>query len=73
MTTRNCAYCRKALDESSADTVRFRPFCSSRCANIDLGRWLNGAYVIGDTGQLERGGDVAAGAGPQDPYTDDEG
>ena len=24
----------------------FRPFCSSRCAQIDLGRWLKGSYVI---------------------------
>jgi uncharacterized protein len=23
-----------------------RPFCSSRCADIDLGRWVTGAYVI---------------------------
>ena len=26
--------------------VRFRPFCSARCADIDLGRWLKGSYVI---------------------------
>lgn len=25
---------------------RYRPFCSKRCADIDLGRWLKGAYVI---------------------------
>lgn len=23
-----------------------RPFCSARCANIDLNRWLSGAYAI---------------------------
>ncbi len=22
------------------------PFCSARCKNIDLNRWLSGAYVI---------------------------
>lgn len=22
------------------------PFCSTRCKNIDLNRWLSGAYVI---------------------------
>jgi endogenous inhibitor of DNA gyrase (YacG/DUF329 family) len=22
------------------------PFCSSRCADVDLGRWLTGQYVI---------------------------
>mgnify|MGYP006275030149 CR=1 FL=1 len=24
----------------------FRPFCSKRCADLDLGRWLSGAYAI---------------------------
>ena len=24
----------------------YRPFCSKRCADVDLGRWLRGAYVI---------------------------
>ena len=24
----------------------FRPFCSKRCGDIDLGRWLNGDYRI---------------------------
>ena len=24
----------------------YRPFCSKRCADIDLGRWLRGSYVI---------------------------
>ena len=23
-----------------------RPFCSRRCADIDLGRWLGGRYVV---------------------------
>lgn len=25
---------------------RTRPFCSRRCADVDLGRWFNGAYRI---------------------------
>lgn len=24
----------------------FRPFCSRRCADVDLGRWLTGSYRI---------------------------
>lgn len=24
----------------------YRPFCSLRCADVDLGRWLNGSYAI---------------------------
>jgi len=26
--------------------VEFRPFCSKRCADVDLGRWLKGGYRI---------------------------
>jgi len=24
----------------------YRPFCSKRCADLDLGRWLTGAYKV---------------------------
>jgi endogenous inhibitor of DNA gyrase (YacG/DUF329 family) len=24
----------------------FHPFCSKRCTDVDLNRWLSGAYVI---------------------------
>jgi endogenous inhibitor of DNA gyrase (YacG/DUF329 family) len=24
----------------------FKPFCSKRCADVDLNRWLSGSYVI---------------------------
>lgn len=31
----------------SAPTQRaWRPFCSQKCADIDLGRWMTGAYAI---------------------------
>lgn len=26
--------------------AKFRPFCSSRCADLDLHRWLGGVYRI---------------------------
>jgi len=35
-----CPICGKPRDP------RHSPFCSRRCADIDLGRWLKGAYVI---------------------------
>lgn len=35
-----CPICQK---ESAA---RFRPFCSQRCADIDLGKWLTGQYAV---------------------------
>jgi endogenous inhibitor of DNA gyrase (YacG/DUF329 family) len=25
---------------------RFRPFCSGRCADVDLNRWLSGSYAV---------------------------
>ena len=45
---KRCPICGKpAVD-------KFRPFCSSRCADVDLHRWLTGAYVIpGDVGRDE--------------------
>ena len=27
-----------------------RPFCSKRCADVDLARWMSGVYVIPDGG-----------------------
>ena len=26
--------------------AKWRPFCSKRCADIDLGRWVTGAYAV---------------------------
>ena len=26
--------------------MKFKPFCSRRCADIDLSRWLDGRYAI---------------------------
>jgi endogenous inhibitor of DNA gyrase (YacG/DUF329 family) len=26
--------------------AEYKPFCSRRCADIDLGRWLKGGYAI---------------------------
>ncbi|AHB47186.1 hypothetical protein W911_00295 [Hyphomicrobium nitrativorans NL23] len=44
-----------------------RPFCSSRCADIDLGRWVSGAYVIsgGHADADEDGADSEAAAAGQ--------
>jgi uncharacterized protein len=38
--TRKCPICEKPAD------ARFKPFCSRRCADLDLGRWLKGSYAI---------------------------
>ena len=37
---RRCPTCGKP------PVVRYRPFCSKRCADLDLGRWLDGRYRI---------------------------
>lgn len=37
---RPCAICGKPAD------AKHRPFCSPRCATIDLGRWLKGNYSM---------------------------
>jgi len=37
---RPCPICGKPA------AAPFRPFCSRRCADIDLGRWLGEAYRI---------------------------
>jgi endogenous inhibitor of DNA gyrase (YacG/DUF329 family) len=38
--TESCPICRKPAAPST------RPFCSPRCADIDLGRWLTEQYAI---------------------------
>ncbi len=37
-----CPICAK---QSNA---QYRPFCSRRCADLDLGNWLNGSYAVPD-------------------------
>lgn len=47
-----CPICGKPRDPA------FRPFCSRRCSQVDLGKWLTGGYAI---------------PGAADPDTADEG
>jgi endogenous inhibitor of DNA gyrase (YacG/DUF329 family) len=35
-----CPICGKPADQ------QFRPFCSKRCADIDLNRWFSGVYAV---------------------------
>lgn len=37
---RRCPSCGKPM------VMRYRPFCSGRCRDLDLGRWLDGAYAV---------------------------
>src|SRR5262249_23748303 len=45
MTSRLCPICGRPLSEE-AEAARVWPFCFRRCADVDLGRWLKGAYAI---------------------------
>ena len=38
--TGGCPICGDARSD------RYRPFCSKRCADVDLGKWMNGAYAV---------------------------
>lgn len=56
-----------------------RPFCSRHCADVDLGRWVSGAYVIaggqadadedGDEGFAKEAGQLDRGTGGADDGT----
>ena len=35
-----CPICGKPAVE------QFRPFCSKRCGDVDLNRWLSGVYAV---------------------------
>jgi endogenous inhibitor of DNA gyrase (YacG/DUF329 family) len=43
--TPHCPICRRRLPEAG-EARRFRPFCSRRCADVDLHRWLTGSYRV---------------------------
>jgi endogenous inhibitor of DNA gyrase (YacG/DUF329 family) len=37
---KKCPICGKPAAEAS------KPFCSERCRDVDLNRWLSGSYVV---------------------------
>ncbi len=50
-------------------TAEFRPFCSARCKDVDLGNWLGGAYHITRPmmlGELEAVDEDAGAPAPSD-------
>lgn len=38
--SKNCPVCERP------SAARYAPFCSKRCSDVDLGRWLNEDYAI---------------------------
>lgn len=74
MTVRYCTRCRKpygeAMDVANA-AASYAPFCSKRCADVDLVHWLKGDYVIDGAGGLAIGEDEDGQPGGL-PIHDDE-
>ena len=57
-----CPICGKPEAEPT------RPFCSKRCADIDLGRWLTAQYVVpGDDGAAAQDDDAPRVLDPGEP------
>lgn len=61
-----CPICGKAAAE------KFRPFCSKRCADVDLHRWMSGAYAIPVTEDSDEDGSEGADASPAKPRKGEE-
>ena len=45
---RKCPICARPTEPA------FKPFCSKRCSDEDLSRWLNGSYAVPDDDDDER-------------------
>ena len=58
---RRCPICK------SEAVAAYKPFCSKRCADIDLGKWFTDAYVVAGNEDDE---DAASGEKP--PSDSDE-
>jgi endogenous inhibitor of DNA gyrase (YacG/DUF329 family) len=48
--------CKKPVD------AKYRPFCSKRCADVDLARWMKGSYVIPGSAESDEDGDASSAA-----------
>lgn len=46
---RPCPHCGKPSQQ------KYHPFCSARCADVDLNRWLGGHYAIPAQEEAEPG------------------
>ena len=56
MSARTCPICRKPQQPEHA------PFCSRRCADVDLQRWFGGVYAV--PGAEDEAGDEEADSRP---------
>jgi uncharacterized protein len=61
---RRCANCGKPV------VARWRPFCSKRCADLDLGHWLSETYRVASDEEPET--DSEAGLGDESAFGDED-
>ena len=61
---RACPVCERPAAAAHA------PFCSARCKDVVLNRWLQGAYVIPGRAEDEAGGPARAGDADDAPEDD---
>jgi endogenous inhibitor of DNA gyrase (YacG/DUF329 family) len=47
----SCPICGKPVEPE------FKPFCSKRCADVDLNRWLSGVYAVPAEGDEDEDGE----------------
>ena len=41
-----CPICQKSFEIAALTELPSFPFCTERCKLVDLGRWIDGNYVI---------------------------
>lgn len=41
-----CPICRRIVDPPTEESRKTSPFCSERCRQVDLMRWMNQRYAI---------------------------
>ena len=57
--TRPCPLCGRTAQ------APFRPFCSRRCADVDLHRWFSGVYAVPVKDEEDEDGAAKPGAADQ--------
>jgi endogenous inhibitor of DNA gyrase (YacG/DUF329 family) len=60
-----CSICGKAA--APRDSNAASPFCSARCKQLDLGKWLDGAYRIHTDDEPSNDDSLAAGNRKETP------
>ena len=76
MSIRKCVRCRQPYGEAVEGVTNvarsYAPFCSKRCADVDLVHWLQGDYAIGGSGELTINEDDPAQTPPAHRHDNDE-